>query len=201
MEPWAYNLSIFLLLALRCISLQSECKTEGRTDWMCSRCSVLALSVADGTALTQPHQNNPLQQNGCSTGNTVRCKARLNDWPPDTTWPTSCPAISEMNRHRSANRVNWDSAKTGPSKLDSSCQTYHAEVNRNSQTFRSWNNSFWDEGMKVTCISILNLATITNLCLYNIHEQQIHKIKFMTNIYLLHVVTPRCRNVLEIQVP
>ena len=143
------------------------------------------------TARTQPHQSNPLQQNGCSTGNTVRCKARLNDWPPDTTWPTSCPAISEMNRHRSANRVNWDSAKTGPSKLDSSCQTYHTDVNQNSQTFRSWNNSFWDAVMKVTCISILTLTTITNLCLYNIHEPKnsFSKIKFMTNIYL-----PTCYN-------
>jgi len=91
--------------------------------------------------------------------------------------------------------------KQGRQKLDSSCQTYHADVNQNSQTFRSWNNSFWDAGMKMTCISILTLTSITNLCLYNIHEQQIHKIKFMINIYLLHAVTPRCRNMLEMQVP
>lgn len=117
--------------------------------------------------------------------------------------PHPAPAISEMNRHRSANRVNWDSAKTGPSKLDSSCQTYHAHLKQNSQTFRSGNNSFWDAGTKVTCISILTLTTITNLCLYNIHEPKhsFYKIKFMTNIYVLHVITPRCRNMLEIQVP
>ena len=105
----------------------------------------------------------------------------LNDWPPDTARPTSCPAISEMNRHRSANRVNWDSAKTGPSKHDSTCHTHHKDVNQNSQIFWSWNNSFWDAGKKVTCISILTLTTITDLCSYNIHEptNPFNKIKFI----------------------
>ena len=130
---------------------------RARTDCMCSRCSGLALSAAEGTVrlhVQSMQWTGTLSSRGHGpiharttryrrigvpqAGNTVSCKARLNDWPPDTAWPTSCPAISEMNQQRSANRVNWDSAKTGPSKLDSSCQTLSCRCEPKFANFPKW---------------------------------------------------------------